>query len=132
MSYADTHEGWFVATADPGTRLREHPALLRGPDVGVIRTERRPVGKGVDGWLNGAPDLAVEVMGDDATTSELMRKALEYVAAGGRLVWIVDPDAEQVIVVTPPNAFLVLGRDDTLDGGDVLPDFACSVAALFE
>jgi Uma2 family endonuclease len=132
MSYADTHEGWYVATADPGTKLRQHPALLRGPDVGVIRAERRPVGKGVNGWLEGAPDLAVEVMGDDATTSELMRKALEYVGADGRLVWIVDPDADQVIVVTPPNAFHVLGCDDTLDGGDVLPGFACKVAELFE
>jgi Uma2 family endonuclease len=61
-----------------------------------------------------------------------MRKAAEYLAAGGRLVWVVDPDAEQVIVVTPPNAFRVLGREDTLDGGDVLPGFACKVAELFE
>jgi outer membrane lipoprotein-sorting protein len=61
-----------------------------------------------------------------------MRKALEYVGADGRLVWIVDPDADQVIVVTPPNAFHVLGCDDTLDGGDVLPGFACKVAELFE
>jgi hypothetical protein len=29
-------------------------------------------------------------------------------------------------------AFLVRGRDDTLDGADVLPGFACKVSALFE
>ena len=98
----------------------------------MIRAERKPTGRGVAGWLEGAPDLAVEVRGDDASTNELMRKALEYLGAGGRLVWIVDPDSEEVLVVTPPNALRILSRDDTLDGGDVLPGFACKVAALFE
>jgi Uma2 family endonuclease len=126
------HAGWIVATADPGTKLRKDPALLRGPDVGVIRADRKPTGRGGDGWLEGAPDLAVEVASDNVTATELMKKALEYVGAGGRLVWIVDPDVEQVIIVTPPNAFRIVGRDDTLDGGDVLPGFACKVAELFE
>jgi Uma2 family endonuclease len=61
-----------------------------------------------------------------------MRKALEYLGAGGRVVWIVDPDSEEVMIVTPPNAFRILGRDDTLDGGDVLPGFTWKVAELFE
>jgi Uma2 family endonuclease len=130
--YAKAHGGWIVATGDPGTKLRQDPALLRGPDVGMIRAEREPTGRGVNGWLEGAPDLAVEVMGDDATMSQLVRKALEYLSAGGRLVWIVDPDAEQVMVMTPPNAVRIVGRDDTLDGGDVLPGFTCKVAELFE
>jgi Uma2 family endonuclease len=97
----------------------------------MIRAEREPRGRGVDGWLEGAPDVAVEVKGDDASVSELLRKALEYLAAGARLVWIVDPDAEQVVALTPPDHTRVLGRDETLDGGDVLPGFACSVADLF-
>ena len=131
-NYAKANGGWVVAVGDPVTKLRHYSALLRGPDVGVIRAERKPTGRGVAGWLEGAPDLAVEVRGDDASTNELMRKALEYLGAGGRLVWIVDPDSEEVLVVTPPNAFRILSRDDTLDGGDVLPGFACKVAALFE
>jgi Uma2 family endonuclease len=132
MLYADVHGGWSVATADPGTKLRQHPALLRGPDVGVIQADREPTGRGVHGWLDGAPDLAVEVMGDAATPSQLVRKALEYLAAGGRMVWIVDPDGQEVIVLTPPNAVRIVGRDDMLDAGDVLPGFSCKVAALFE
>jgi Uma2 family endonuclease len=130
--YAKANGDWVVAVCDPGSKLRQHPALLRGPDVGVIRANRKPTGRGVDGWLEGAPDLAVEVTGDNATATQLMRKALEYLGAGGRLVWIIDPDVEQVVVVTPPNAFRILGRDDILDGGDVLAGFACTVSELFE
>jgi Uma2 family endonuclease len=129
--YARQHAGWSVATADPGTRLRRNPDVLGGPDVGVIRVEREPTGKGIQGWLDGAPDLAVEVMGDDQRSSEL-KKALEYLAAGSRLVWILDPDAQQVIVVTPPDRIRVLGRGETLDGAEVLPGFSCSVLELFE
>lgn len=130
--YAKKNTGWSVATADPGTKLRKDPAVLRGPDVGVIRAEREPTGRGTDGWLEGAPDVAVEVLGDDQTTSELLKKALEYLSAGSKMVWLVDPDARQVVVVTPPDRIRVLGPGETLEGADVLPGFAHPVADLFE
>lgn len=53
-------------------------------------------------------------------------------AVTGPLVWIVDPDAERVILVTPPEHIRVLGREETLEGGDVLPGFSCRIAELFE
>ena len=124
--------GLSVAAADPGTKLARNPDVLRGPDVGVIASCREPTGKGVDGWLEGAPDLAVEIVGDSQTVGELFKKALEYLAAGGKQVWVVDPDSERVVVVDPPNQFRVLGRDDTLDGGAALPGFSCLVSELFE
>jgi len=36
-----------------------------------------------------------------------------------------------VIVYTPPNAVAVLGADDVLDGGALLPGFSCRVGELF-
>lgn len=130
-SWAREHPGWCVATADPGTRLGSSPDILRGPDVGVVRQERMPTGTGVEGWLDGAPDLAVEVAGDAQAPSELVRKTLEYLAAGAKLVWVVDPAAEQVVVYRPGNLIEVVRNDGTLDGGDVLPGFRCAVAELF-
>lgn len=130
--YARSHPGWSVAAGDPGAKLREDPDTLRGPDVGMVRSERRPTGSGAQGWLDGAPDLAVEILGDAQTASELTRKALEYLAAGGRMVWILDPGPRRVLVLTPPNHVRVVGRDDTLDGGEAVPGLACKVAELFE
>jgi Uma2 family endonuclease len=145
--YARAHGGWSVATADPGTKLRRNPDVLRGPDVGIVRAERRPTGRGADGWLEGAPDVAVEVLGDDQSVSELARKAQEYLAAGAQMVGVVDPGPSSVVVFEPPNRFRVLSADDTLDGGDVgvrvrtlpsvgradvLPEFSCVVRELFD
>src|SRR5207248_90409 len=82
-------------------------------------------GKGAQGWLDGAPDVAVEVLGDAQSTMELMRKALEYLRAGGKMVWVLDPETRQVSVVTPPDHLRVLDSTEVLDGGEALPGFAC-------
>jgi Uma2 family endonuclease len=129
--YAREHAGWSVSVADPGVKLARNPDRLRGPDVAMVRAERVPTGKGVDGWLDGAPDVVVEVAGDSQTISEMTKKALEYLAAGAKMVWVVDAEPQRVVLFTPPNHVKILGSDDTLDGGDVLPGFSCKVADMF-
>lgn len=130
--YMRKHREWSVSTGDPGTKLKGADATLRGPDVGVTRSERRPQGKGAAGWLEGAPELAVEVIGESQKPMRLASKALEYLAAGSQMVWVVDPEDELVMVFTAPNQVQVLGSDDLLDGGDVLPGFSCKVSEFFE
>jgi len=129
--YAREHEGWSVAVADPGVKLARNPDRLRGPDVAMVRADRVPTGKGTEGWLEGAPDVAVEVVGDSQSISKMMKKAVEYVAAGAKMVWIVDAEPQQVVLVTPPNQVQILGSDELLEGGEVLPGFRCKVADLF-
>jgi Uma2 family endonuclease len=131
-TYAKQNPGWSVATADPGAKLAGDPDVLRKPDVAIVRAERVPTGRGVDGWLDGAPDLAVEVVGDSQTHSDLARKALEYLRAGGKMVWVVDIDRARVVLYTAPDHVRVLGSEETLDGADALPGFRCRVAELFE
>ncbi len=130
--YARQHAGWSVAVADPGVRLSRNPDKLRGPDVGMVRTHRAPTGKGVSGWLDGAPDLAVEVLSDGQTFSEMTRKALDYIAGGAQMVWLVDPEPRRMVLFTPPNQVRILGPDETIDGGELLPGFACSVSEFFQ
>jgi Uma2 family endonuclease len=130
--YARQHPGWSVAVGDPGAKLGHAPDVLRGPDVAIVRAERRPQGRGKEGWLEGAPDIAVEVMGDSQSASDLAAKALEHLTAGAKMVWVVDPAPERVMVFSPPNQIRVLRRDEVLDGGDVLPGFSCRVAEMFE
>jgi hypothetical protein len=43
----------------------------------------------------------------------------------------VDADPRRVVHFTPPNQVQILGPEDTLDGGDVLPGFQCKVAEMF-
>ena len=78
-----------------------------------------------------APDLAVEVISRGNTREEMERKLLDYFAAGVRLVWYVYPVMREVRVYTMPEAYVTLGGQDTLDGGDVLPGFQLPLATLF-
>jgi len=129
--YAREHAGWSVSVADPGVKLARNPDRLRGPDVGMVRADRVPTGKGAEGWLEGAPDVAVEVLSDSQTFSEMTKKALEYLAGGSKMVWLVDPEPRRVVIFTPPDHVHILGPEETLEGGDVLPGFSCKVEEMF-
>lgn len=130
--YASRNPGWYVASGDPGTKLAHDPDVLRGPDVGIVRRERLPTGSGAAGWLEGAPDVAVEIVGDGQSVAQLLKKALEYLRAGARAVWVLDPDARSVVVITAGNPFRVIEGDGVLDAEDALPGFSCKISIFFE
>ena len=50
---------------------------------------------------------------------------------GTRLLWLVYPDTRLIDVYRPNQPTLTLKPADTLDGGDVLPGFTASLAAIF-
>lgn len=129
--YVDSHPEWSLAIGDPGTKLSHDPDTLRGPDVGLVRAEREPTGSGESGWLEGAPELVVEVQGDSQSQSQLSRKALEFLKAGAQLVWVLDDQSRELVIYTPPDRVRVVGSTELLDGGTLLPGFSCRVADLF-
>ncbi len=128
VTFLKEHNLGTVAGADGMMRLL--PGLVRIPDVCFVSWERLPIQYGA--IVPIAPDLAVEVLSASNTVNEMERKIREYFESGARLVWLVDPRTRTVTVYTSPEQFTVLDTSQTLDGGDVLPGFRISVAALFE
>lgn len=112
--------------------LGRDPDQARAPDVAFVRAERLPQGERRRGYFEGAPDLAVEVVSPSDSFRETQEKALLYLSAGSRLVWVVEPEGQTVTVYTPDRVSRVLGIGDTLDGGDVIPGFLLPVRTLFE
>ncbi|MBX9580759.1 MAG: Uma2 family endonuclease [Gemmataceae bacterium] len=104
---------------------------VRGPDVSFYSQERLPLGKRVVKYHDQPADLCVEVVSPSNSMKKLKAKAKEYLFAGVRLVWIVDPEDRTVSVIADPLEARVLEADAPLDGGDVLPGFSCKVADLF-
>ena len=47
------------------------------------------------------------------------------------MVWVADPDTTTITVYRPRRGPVELGEDDTIDGGDLLPDFTAPVWSLF-
>lgn len=117
-----------VFTAETGFRLSRDPDTVRAPDVAFVRAER-VAETDVPGFPDLVPDLVAEVVSPGDRASEVTAKALAWLDAGVRLVWLVDRPTRSVTVHSP-GATRVLREHDVLDGGDVLPGFALPLARL--
>jgi Uma2 family endonuclease len=108
----------------------------RGPDVSFYTKAKAALvqDKGYKGYLDFAPDLAVEVISAGDRPDEILEKIDDYLRAGVRLIWIVYPNRELVNVIRPNQPSLILHRKnaDILDGYDVLPDLTLPLATIFE
>ena len=51
-----------------------------------------------DKYINGAPDLIIEVLSPSTRRKDMFTKLYKYEAAGVREYWLVDPQKEKVIV----------------------------------
>jgi Uma2 family endonuclease len=121
----------IVLGADAASRFAQD--LVRIPDVSFVSWSRLPERKTPREPLPDlVPDLAVEILSSSNTPQEMDRKLKDYFRTGVGLVWYVDPDDETVRVYTSPERSRLLKKDDTLDGGAVLPGFSVPIAEWFD
>ncbi|MHC4974711.1 MAG: Uma2 family endonuclease [Planctomycetota bacterium] len=118
-----------VYAAETGFQLSRDPDTVRAPDVAFVRSDRP--GPPDSGYYPGAPDLAVEVLSPDDRPGYVRDKVAEWLEAGARAVWVVDPSARTVTVHEPGGEPCVLDEAAALPGGDVLPGFELPVAEIF-
>ena len=104
--------------------------LVRRPDVSFIQRARMRA-EYLTGHAPIPPDLAVEVASPNDLFYDVQGKVEEYLAAGVRLVWLINPDKRIVQVYRPDHSILQLTAEGELSGEDVLPGFRCSIADLF-
>ncbi len=100
------------------------------PDVAFVSTAHLDVDE--DEKFPIPPDLAIEVVSPTDVHYRIVRKALDYLEAGTRLVWVLDPIAKAVTVYRSKSDIETLTHEATLTGEDVVPGFACPVGQLFE
>jgi Uma2 family endonuclease len=115
--------------ADVGHVVERGPDTVRGPDVAFVRAGRLNLRK--TSWVEGGPDLAVEIRSPGDRKGEIEERVADYLHAGTPLVWIVDPAKRTVVVRAPGAEDRTLTVADTLDGGDVLPGFTVPVREVF-
>lgn len=100
------------------------------PDVAFVATARLPENRRKGSPV--PPDLAVEIVSPPDKQYDVTEKALAYLNAGTRLVWVIEPVAKTVMIYRSERDFTLLTCEDTLTGEDVVEGFACPVARLFE
>ena len=97
-NYVDSQGGDcipFIAPTD--VRLDRDERTMVVPDVFVIC---QPDDDRMDNdkYINGAPDLIIEVLSPSTRRKDMFTKLYKYEEAGVREYWIVDPNKEKVIV----------------------------------
>ena len=120
-----------VLAAETGFQLAHNPDTVRAPDVAFVRKGRVPDPL-PDGYPALAPDLAVEVLGNDDRPGEVLAKVGAWLRAGTPLVWVVDPDRRQARVYREDGSELIVREMETLEGEDVLPGFECLLADVLQ
>ncbi len=119
-----------VCAAETGFVLKREPDTVRGPDVAFISRERLPDPEPV-AFAELAPDLAVEVLSPDDRPGAVLSKVADWLNAGSRMVWVVDPVRRLVRVYRQDGSESVVTGTGALDGEDVVPGFSCDVHSLF-
>ena len=115
-----------------GYELIRFPHTVRVPDASFVRADRIPSDGVRPGLFKFPPDLAIEVISPSETASSLEEKIRDYATSGTRLIWIVDPMRRTILTIPDDTPVSWLAEADTLDGGSVIPGFACPVADVFE
>ena len=119
-----------IAGAETGFYIERNPATVRAPDVGFIRSDRLP-SKKLRSFFEGPPDLAVEILSPSDRASEVIAKVQDWLHAGCKVVWVVDPVTETIPVHESKDRIFELTKSDSLSGGEILPGFSLSVRDIF-
>ncbi len=128
--FVDPGDLGVVLPGDASLRLLA--GLVRFPDVSYISWNTIGADEFPDAPIAGlVPDLAVEVISAGNTKKEMKRKLRDYFVSGVRLVWLVYPKTQTAEVYTAPDEVRRIGKNQSLDGGDVLPGFRLPLKGLF-
>jgi Uma2 family endonuclease len=120
-----------VCLGPVGFVLERDPPTVRGPDLAVLSRSRIPASDH-GGFIQGAPDLAIEIVSPSNTSTEIDARVSDYLNAGARRVWVVYPDTQTVIVHHTPSMAVSFGPGESLEGGEVLPGLHLDVSTIFQ
>jgi Uma2 family endonuclease len=98
---------------EAGFKLSDDPATWVQPDVSFVSTERLH-STDKDGYVNGAPELAVEIISPSESGTDIQRKVALLFVAGCQAVWIIYPRTRTVQVHLPDGTAFTRGVSDTL------------------
>jgi len=128
-TYVEGARAGQVFAAETGFTLARGPDTVRAPDIAFVRRDRLPE-PATQGFPDLAPDLVVEVLSPDDRPGEVLAKVADWLSAGTRLVWVVDPERRLARVYRHDGSETIVTAEGALDGEDILPGFSCSLVSI--
>ena len=83
------------------------------------------------GYVDGAPDLAVEVLSPTDRKKRAIEKCRMWVATGATMAVLIDPDRRTATVFTATEE-RELAAADTLTFADLIPGLSIPLASVLE
>jgi Uma2 family endonuclease len=119
---------------DSSTAFTMQNGNKRSPDISFVsKANLQGLEQLPDGFLVGAPDLAIEVLSPNNTIAEIHQKLVEYFENGSRLVWVINLKQHYVLVYrSAQEPDRLLKQSDMLDGEDVIAGFTMPLSELFQ
>jgi Uma2 family endonuclease len=131
FNFVREHKLGRVVGGETGIYTSRNPDTVRGMDIAYISNERFAQAS-QSGFLDVAPELIVEVMSPSDRWLDIQEKLAEYFTIGVRLVWLVDPQLEQIHVYHSLDDVSRLTAESDLTAPKVLPGFSLPISEIFE
>jgi Uma2 family endonuclease len=128
-TYIKANDLGFAFAAETGFKLERNPDTLLAPDFAFINKDR-PVQRSL-GYLEMAPDLAVEVISSTKSRRKAETKATQWVSFGVKSVWLVSCQKRTVEVISANGSRTLFKECDELSDEHVFPGFRVAVSEIF-
>jgi Uma2 family endonuclease len=118
---------------DSSTMFTFPNGAKRSPDVSWILKERIEALSLAERqkFARIVPDFVIELRSPSDSLGDLQNKMAEYIAAGVRLGWLIDPIEQKVHVYRANGEVEVLDNPENVSGEDVLKGFELKVRGIW-
>jgi len=151
MSPAGSEHGWIASrilirlgthveandlgktfAAETGFLIEVNPDTVRAPDAAFVSHEKLSASPPSSSYLHVAPDLVVEVVSPNDTSTDVEAKAEQWLEAGSRIILVADPGNRTLRVYKSKAQIEVLRSGEEFSSGDVCGDWKISVNEIFD
>lgn len=119
----------MVCGQDTGFKIESNPDTVRAPDVAFI-SRNRLAQIPPRGYAPLAPDLVAEILSPDDRPAEVLAKVADWLEAGTRLVWVIDPAVPEARIYRGDGTLSLVGANGMLEGEGTIPGFSCTLAEI--
>src|SRR5262249_33289120 len=121
-----------VVSNDAAIITERGPDTVRGADIAYYSYDRVPPGEMPIGYIDVAPNMAIEVRSPSDRWSMIHKKAFEYIEAGVTLVVVLDIQTKTAHLYKRDEPIHTVAADADLDLSEVLPGFRVPLRLFFE
>jgi Uma2 family endonuclease len=128
--YAESSGKGIVMTGEVGVYIRHDPDTVRAADIAFISNERWARCES-PGYLDVAPEIAVEILSPTDRWSDVKVKLQDYFSAGVDRVWVMDSKQRRISAYRSLTDVQQFQVGDILADEELLPGFSLAIADLF-